>query len=229
MIYRLKAWIKSRMTPDQVAALRISLARLGRRKGAALEELWLHRLARAGDIATFVQIGANDGNEADPMASIIRRHKLKGVMVEPIPYFFDKLKRRYSDRHDIRFVNAAIAETNGERPFFYLPPDDPALPAWANGLGSFNRETIMSHTALIENLDTIIRETTVPCITLNALLEQCKLREFDVLLIDTEGYDYRIIQQIDFDRFQPKVILFEHLHIPPDEQGRCRSLLLTKR
>jgi hypothetical protein len=124
----MKNQLKSALSEDQVAAFRVFLAGLGRRKGQSLEELWLDRLARAGDISTFMQIGANDGDFSDPVASVIRRHGLTGVMVEPIPIHFERLCSRHAGRAGITLVNAAIAETAGEMPFFYLPRTIRACP-----------------------------------------------------------------------------------------------------
>ena len=36
------------------------------------------------------------------------------------------------------------------------------------------------------------------------------IESIDLLLIDTEGYDYQILMSIDFNKFKPKIIRFEH-------------------
>ncbi len=43
---------------------------------------------------TFVQIGANDGVWNDPIEPYLRGEKWRGVLVEPVPYVFARLKAR---------------------------------------------------------------------------------------------------------------------------------------
>jgi hypothetical protein len=53
-------------------------------------------------------------------------------------------------------------------------------------------------------------EETVPCRTLDEVLEEHGVRNVDVLVIDTEGYDAEILHGIDFRRFKPQISRFEH-------------------
>ena len=41
----------------------------------------------------FIEIGAHDGIYVDPIHRFIVKHKWKGILVEPIPYLFELLKR----------------------------------------------------------------------------------------------------------------------------------------
>jgi hypothetical protein len=47
----------------------------------------------------------------------------------------------------------------------------------------------------------------------------------DLLAIDTEGYDAEIIRHIDFGAYRPRLLEYEHYHLPPDEREGCRNLL----
>ena len=49
--------------------------------------------------------------------------------------------------------------------------------------------------------------------TLNQLLYRYNIREVDVLFIDTEGFDDKIIESINFNEFKIKEIYYENLHI----------------
>ncbi len=44
---------------------------------------------------------------------------------------------------------------------------------------------------------------------INGVLGKHNIHGFDILSIDTEGYDFEIIKLIDLKRFHPEVILFE--------------------
>jgi hypothetical protein len=46
-----------------------------------------------------------------------------------------------------------------------------------------------------------------------------------VLVIDTEGFDYQIIRQVDFKRIHPDIIVYEHKHLSRQDALACRQLL----
>ena len=51
----------------------------------------------------------------------------------------------------------------------------------------------------------------VETISLNDLLQKYNCSKiFDYLSIDTEGTEYEIIKNLDFDKFKPKIITIEH-------------------
>ena len=46
--------------------------------------------------------------------------------------------------------------------------------------------------------------------------------------IDVEGYDYHVLRQIDFSRFSPKLIQYEHQHLSDDELAASTALLSSR-
>src|SRR4051812_34422848 len=63
---------------------------------------------------TFIQIGANDGVSNDPIRRYVVEYGFKGVLIEPQPDVFTRLKANYSGMPGITFENAAIAACDGE-------------------------------------------------------------------------------------------------------------------
>ena len=53
----------------------------------------LFEFARAYPDVFFVQVGANDGDLLDPLREEIGFRKWSGIMVEPVPYVFERLQR----------------------------------------------------------------------------------------------------------------------------------------
>src|SRR5262245_12222347 len=74
---------------------------------------------------TFVQIGAYDGVAGDPIRSLVlESNGWRGVMVEPQPSAFNRLRRNYSDQASrLTFLNVAISDGIGksERTLFCIP------------------------------------------------------------------------------------------------------------
>src|SRR6266700_5808911 len=69
----------------------------------------------------FVQIGANDGMHGDPLRSLILKHaSWGGILVEPVPYAFERLKKNYAGRSNLHFENVAVSDCAGFMPFYYV-------------------------------------------------------------------------------------------------------------
>lgn len=203
---------------------RVRLRRLQRRlAGPRL----LGAFAEVYPEAVFVEIGANDGEQHDHLRPLILGRAWRGVMVEPVPYVFERLRRNYGSIDRIALENAAIAEREGELPFYYLrPPADSeraSLPSWYDGTGSLSRKTLLGHADKIPALEQRLIEARVPSLTLESLCRKHRIERLDLLAIDTEGYDARILDSIDLAARHPRMIVYEHFHLDPAERRRCRE------
>ncbi len=47
----------------------------------------------------------------------------------------------------------------------------------------------------------------------------------NLLHIDTEGYDYKIIKSINFEVVRPDLILYEHIHLSEHDESNCQNFL----
>ena len=46
-----------------------------------------------------------------------------------------------------------------------------------------------------------------------------------MISIDTEGFDTEALKQIDFRRFQPSVVIYEHIHLDDGAKRASKELL----
>jgi FkbM family methyltransferase len=182
----------------------------------SLEYVVAHRMARATDFF-FVQIGAFDGQAGDPIHDFVTTYGWRGVLVEPQKRYFSRLKSTYADQPNLIFRNVAIGERREMKVLYKVKEDVPGLPAWAPQTASFDRATVLSHRALIPGLDDLIETEEVECITLEDLLGDIPAQQVDLLQIDVEGYDHEIVRMLDFARFAPSIIRFEHKHLRPED------------
>lgn len=173
----------------------------------------------------FVQIGANDGVIYDPINKFVTQYNWAGVLVEPVGHYFEQLKKNYADNPNLVFENAAISDINEIRDFYRIQEGLDFLPEWCNGLGTFNVDVLLSHKWAIPNLEDYVVKEQVACITLAELLSKHAIQKIDLLLIDTEGYDYQILQQINFSHNKPGILLYEHQYISKQERAECERLL----
>jgi FkbM family methyltransferase len=172
--------------------------------------------------AAFVEIGANDGEKHDHLRPFVLRGRWRGVLVEPVPHIFERLRANYDGVAGLRFANVAVADRDGSLPFFHLAPsegrDDDDLPEWYDTIGSFSRDNVAGHRREIPDIEERIVRVQVPTLTFASLLERHGLDHVDLLAIDTEGYDAEILKAIDFSRTPPRLVIYEHYHLDRDEQ-----------
>ena len=65
----------------------------------------------------------------------------------------------------------------------------------------------------------------MPGKTLPEVLAEQAVERIDLLVIDTEGHDYRVLGQLNFGRFSPAIIYLEVCNLTRRERMRTRELL----
>jgi FkbM family methyltransferase len=174
----------------------------------------------------FIQIGSNDGKTGDPIYEYVVKYGWRGILIEPVPYLYEKLKSTYAGRTGLVFENIAIADEDGYKTFYRVEEnDEPGNPFWYDQLGSFCKEVVLKHRHIVPNLEKHLVSEQIPCISLDSLLQKHGVSKLNLLNIDTEGYDYEIIKTVPFGRIKPYVILYEHKHLSGHDKQACASLL----
>jgi FkbM family methyltransferase len=148
-------------------------------------------------------------------------------MVEPVPYVFERLAARYHANPRVILENVAVADVDGSRPFHHLAQaaEGDRVWRWYDALGSFDRDVVLSHADLVEDLEARLLTTDVPCVTFDTLVGRHGLDRVDVVQIDTEGYDRQVLELVDLARYDVAVVVFEHLHLDAGARAACRALL----
>lgn len=179
--------------------------------------------ARRYPEASFVQVGSNDAAKRDPLRAAFLKSRWTGVMVEPVPYVFERLRANYGSNARVRLENVAVATQSGSMPFHYLAQAaaGETLPPWYDELGSFRKDVVLKHADRIPNLERRLVSADIPCVTLTQLCRRNGITAVDLLHMDLEGYDYELIKSIDFTTLRPLVLVYEHKHLDPLDRRRC--------
>lgn len=188
----------------------------------------LRAFADAFPGALFVQIGANDGVEDDPLRPFVVSGAWSGFMVEPVPDLFERLQRNCAALESVVPVNAAIADHDGTVPLYQAGQVDGGEIVWLfDTAGSLSRDTAERTGSIFipDDRERRIIRTEVPCLRFESLCRTYGIQEIDLILIDTEGYDYEVIKQIDFAIHRPRLLVYEHLLLSPGNRERCRAHL----
>jgi len=181
-----------------------------------------------------VQVGSNDGCQGDPIAELLRNNsKWNVIFIEPLPHIFRRLRANYPGSPKYRFENIAIAEKKERRRLYFVSDEIKKIrsdiPFWYDQLGSFDKGHILKHSMLLglsrTQLEAFIASEEVPCEPLTEVLERNRITKVDLLHIDTEGYDYEVLKQVDLKTSPPKAILYEHKHLSNEDKKAAKKLL----
>jgi FkbM family methyltransferase len=182
----------------------------------------LEVLFRYADDLTFIQVGANDGILNDLLHPFLERSDPRGILIEPQTMPFRSLQARYGRRERLSLLQAAIDRRAGRRTLYRCREDLAAGEAgtFLSGLASFDRSKVVAgyvsyagRLGLREHPDRAVVGEVVPTLTLHDVLDDHGFDRCDLLVIDTEGHDFEIIQTIDFSRISPLVLIYEHKHL----------------
>jgi FkbM family methyltransferase len=176
----------------------------------------------------FVKIGANDGIAGDPISDILLANtNWKGLLIEPVPHCFDRLKANFRDTHRFCLEQVAIGATAGQASFYYVDAKAnqhlPGLPLWFDRIGSFDRNHIVKH--LKGRLEPFIIECEVQVCTLSDVLTRNQIQDVHLLHVDAEGHDFEVLKTVDFAKHAPLSIFVEHRHLPRAHKTEMRHIL----
>ncbi|MFM9911773.1 MAG: FkbM family methyltransferase [Chitinophagaceae bacterium] len=175
----------------------------------------------------FIQIGANDGQLNDPIYPHIKSAGWKGVLVEPLPTLIEKLKINYAGIVGLVFENVGIADADSQMDFFYLP-EQFNEPDWLQQIGTFDRKAIELNLEVLPAMLPHVKSVKIPTISLPTLIKRNKIENLDILIIDAEGFEYKILKQLELLEVIPNYILFEWGCLDTNEYTQLINIL-TKR
>jgi FkbM family methyltransferase len=188
-------------------------------------EAFLKNLFLSHQINTIIQIGANDGVRFDSLNQEIKKHMPKVILVEPIKSNFEQLKINYDKQNNIFFENSAIS-VDDEINHLYKVKES-ALNKYDEhiiGITSFNKNHLIKHG--VKKRDIVIEK--ISPISITNLLNKYKISQFDLLFIDAEGYDGKILNDfLDNCKIRP-FIIFEYVHVEHSILQKVLNKLIEK-
>ena len=180
------------------------------------------------NLNNIVQIGANDGGHEDPLANTIAASSANAYLIEPLPDPYQKLEQLYKDNPRVTTINAALSETDGQATIWRVTNNADEAQQHTQ-YASFDRSVIDKFRPMFEPTGGKIVSQSVRTITVKTLLDQYSINTIDLLQVDTEGWDAKVVNWfLDGAATSPAVINYEHIHLPADQDQqliqRLRSL-----
>jgi hypothetical protein len=94
---------------------------------------------------------------------------------------------------------------------------------WVRGVASLDRLHVLKH--LSPQMHSAVKEASVECLTVNAILSRNNVQKIDLLHIDCEGFDYVILRQFDFTTVRPRIVLFEQKHLTAQDRQAAEIMM----
>ena len=147
----------------------------------------------------FIEIGAYDGYRWSNTVPLIQEG-WSGVMIEPVPRYYNGCKDRYLNNPKIQVYNCCIGKHNNPQQKVYL--GGPCTTILENMVElSRNHDPRDGH-----DLNNYIES---PCYTLDTFLHEKNIQNFDLLSIDVEGAEWDILINFDIKKYNPKMAIVE--------------------
>ena len=220
---KFRNWLKS--VPIVIKPLRFVYRKIKPDKSSV--GYWIRKFISNRAIQVL-QIGSNDGISGDTLNKLIEENSQWHVLfVEPVPDLFEKLERNYGSSKRFKFENAGINDDGSQQKFYRIGENAfeeiPDLSENYKQIGSFSREHVekLSTTEIIK----FIEELDVNCMSLEKLLEKHKIETLDLIQIDAEGYDWKILSQLDLKKHKPEMIIFESKNLREEEKEEAIKFL----
>lgn len=140
---------------------------------------------------SFLSIGENDGETLSNVRALALTGKFCGVMVEPSPSAFYKLKRLYENSKGCFYVyECAIGNKNGKEILNdsgeLLKKGDTAL------VSTFVKDEMKRFERTVKYI-----QVEVKMFRWKTFLNRLSIKKFDFVSIDAEGLDADILEQMD--------------------------------
>ena len=188
----------------------------------------------------IIEIGAMDGKSFDPLYPYLKTSSnLDVTLIEPLSEMISELRETYEGYekrgNKFCFVEAAVVDREESVVIHTIPKhviESEGLPEWSKGISTLSpTKTALGKPEIYSSsngspLSQFAVQREVKGMPLKHILDEDKIKENDILQIDTEGYDFSILNQA-LKLHRPKVICFEWINLEAIEKKKIvRRLLL---
>lgn len=163
----------------------------------------------------YVIIGAMDGISHDNIFDRLKNETdYQAYFIEPVPYYFNKLKENVKQLSNARASNFFISDTDESVEMAYVKPEWISKDSsFLDGCSSLVENGKPLNRYLKELPKSIIETIFISAITFDQYCEWYDIKDIHYLQIDTEGCDERILNTIDLEKYNVKELKFENHYI----------------
>jgi len=158
----------------------------------------------------FIEVGANNGVDNDPIRGWVEEYNWTGILIEPVEQAFEELRSNYEGIKNVYFENVAISNSDEKNVIMYKPKSSKIASLDKNHPPMKNK---------YKKIDVRLKK-------LNDIVDKYNVDHIDLLNIDAEGYDFEVIKSLDLNKCRPIIVHYEHRHLG-DWKVDCETYLLN--
>jgi len=137
------------------------------------------------------------------------------LLVEPVPHNVEEIKKNLNNLNGVKIEQVAVSDKNETKNFYFVKNTsiNKLKKHWSSGIGSFNKQHLLDHKSKRFNIgEEDIEKISIKAIRFKDLVNKYNINQIDKLLIDVEGSEFSILNDIDLNSINIKKILFEYKH-----------------
>jgi len=152
---------------------------------------------------TFIEIGAYDGITFSNSYFFEKSLNWNGICIEPIPAKFELLKKN----RNVHLENVCIGDKNETLEFLHVNGPSEMLSGIIDNYEDSHLQRVDKELSKLGGEKEIIK---VKSVLLHNLTDKYNLKEIDYCSIDVEGSEIKILNSIDFDKINIKLLSIEN-------------------
>mgnify|MGYP001165519785 FL=1 len=147
----------------------------------------------------FVEVGANDGKTGS-FTFNLAKIGWTGLNIEPIPRLYQECVENHREHKNVINLNCGIGEKNEEVEIYD-----------AGTLSTIDEETYVNYKTVGEFKNICIenKKHLVKVRIMDEVLKEEKIENIELLVIDVEGYEEKVLSGFSIDEYNPKIIIIE--------------------
>jgi FkbM family methyltransferase len=171
----------------------------------------------------FIQVGANDGISFDFLYSFVVKRKSKGIVIEPISDYYNELENNYREFIEIIKVKKAVHPFEKIIEINKISPNAMhKYPKWVKGIASID---VKHHLKTGIRSNDMVKELVEAETLMNIVSTNLIKTNIDYFQVDTEGFDYEVLKQLDFKVLSPLIIKYEQVNLNQGDKIKLENLL----
>jgi FkbM family methyltransferase len=158
----------------------------------------------------FIEFGACDGINISNTYYLEKYMGWTGILLEPAKSWHSEIK---INRPNCIIDFRCVSNKSGDQVNFY-ENKEPALSSQKNNFfskNSYKVKTISLNDVVVEYAEKLLKKSN-------------EFNSIDFISIDTEGSEYEILKNFDFNKYAPKIIIVEH-NFDPIKSKKLKKLM----
>jgi len=154
-----------------------------------------------------IEVGACDFDNINP------NPEHQTLFVEPVPYYAQKLRNRFSDYGNVEIEQCAASNTIGKTSIKFVGPEL-VKEEWVRGISHLTNNSsnlIDRNLNLGYDLGPTITEE-VPTATIDSIISKYNINKIGIFKLDVEGHELKVLEGFSWSVL-PEIVKIEHKFI----------------